>query len=534
MRTDLAGFAALENRLGLLPVQPLTSTCIIGKSRSTSQNNGFRVETFVANYEPEDTIRGHFEFGLKYDDLNFEWLSRFFEKTEPQWIVEWIKKQPASLYARKTAFFYEWFTADLLDVTDTTATTYEDAIDSDKYLSSSESVKNKRWKILDNLPGSRVFCPLIRFTKELKESIDFNLTKELDALDEKFGADLLIRSAAWLTFNESKASFMIEKEQDRSNDIKRFASAMALFCGKIDAPLSNESLTTFQNEVLGKRALRTGIRKSPVFIGTAAHHGVTVVHYIAPPSNKIHELMDGLRDFERKTRKPLSAGLLTESSQSVVRSSAIAFAFVYIHPLADGNGRVHRLLINDTLIRDGLIPPGVILPISSTIVKSSTRRGEYIGVLESLSKRLMRKHNTDYRFGEYKTCEDGVSTDFEFDGYDDALHFWRFQDLTSHCKYMANVIKITVTENMTDEAQYLAIHDDARMRLKTVFEMPDQDADRIIRSLRENKGQISNKLYEAYPKIFEEHLIASEIIEAVMSALEQREIKVANPSQHRG
>jgi hypothetical protein len=206
-----------------------------------------------------------------------------------------------------------------------------------------------------------------------------------------------------------------------------------------------------------------------------------------------------------------------------VRTRAIAFAFVYIHPFADGNGRVHRLLVNDTLLRDGIVPQGVILPISSTIVKSSSRRGGYQNVLDSLSQKLMRRFNTDYRFGKEVVCNDGVATDFEFDCYDDALNFWRYPDLTNHCCYMAEVIKTTVRENMTNEAQFLSLHDEAKIRLKQVFEMPDVDADAIIRSLRENKYAITNTLRAKYPEIFANREISDEVVEAISSALEQRD-----------
>ena len=32
----------------------------------------------------------------------------------------------------------------------------------------------------------------------------------------------------------------------------------------------------------------------------------------------------------------------TKGQSSLMRSAVIAFGFVYIHPLADGNGRIHR------------------------------------------------------------------------------------------------------------------------------------------------------------------------------------------------
>ncbi len=154
----LAGFAALEHQLCLMPVQPLTSTCRIGGARRTLEKDGFRVETFPAAYAPENGIRGHFEFGLKYDDLNLEWLSRLFASMAPQWIEDWVDAQPTSVYARRTAFLYEWFTGQRLAAPDTAASSYENAIDPLRYLTSTVPIKVKRWKIIDNLPEPATFA----------------------------------------------------------------------------------------------------------------------------------------------------------------------------------------------------------------------------------------------------------------------------------------------------------------------------------------------------------------------------------------
>ena len=43
-----------------------------------------------------------------------------------------------------------------------------------------------------------------------------------------------------------------------------------------------------------------------------------------------------------------------------MRAAVLSFAFVYIHPLADGNGRVHRFLVNDLLYRDGILSEPMI------------------------------------------------------------------------------------------------------------------------------------------------------------------------------
>lgn len=59
----------------------------------------------------------------------------------------------------------------------------------------------------------------------------------------------------------------------------------------------------------------------------------------------------------------------------------MAFAFVYIHPLADGNGRIHRFLLNDILRRDGVTREPMILPISVVITKNAQHKIQYHQIL---------------------------------------------------------------------------------------------------------------------------------------------------------
>ena len=83
------------------------------------------------------TFRGHFEFGLKYERLNFEFLSRLFQEVGPDEVAHWVRDKPTGAYASHRARFllYEWFTGKRLDVPDTAnAVAYADAIDSDLYL----------------------------------------------------------------------------------------------------------------------------------------------------------------------------------------------------------------------------------------------------------------------------------------------------------------------------------------------------------------------------------------------------------------
>ncbi len=70
----------------------------------------------------------------------------------------------------------------------------------------------------------------------------------------------------------------------------------------------------------------------------------------------------------------------------------VSFAYVYIHPFEDGNGRVHRFLIHDILVRDGIVPNSTILPVSAQIL---AHMNEYDTTLELLSKLIERKVKYD-------------------------------------------------------------------------------------------------------------------------------------------
>ena len=116
----------------------------------------------------------------------------------------------------------------------------------------------------------------------------------------------------------------------------------------------------------------------------------------------------------------------------------------------------------------------------------------------------MQSHADGYRFGPQRTCPDGVVTDFVFTQTQDAEHAWRYPDLTGHVHYLSTVLRQTVEHEMVQEALALRQHGAARAAIKILVEMPDQDADRIIRSLQQSQWTVSNKLRKELPEIFGE------------------------------
>ena len=323
----------------------------------------------------------------------------------------------------------------------------------------------------------------------------------------EFGADLLQRSAIWLTIKESRASFAIEHEEQHVDRVRRFAAAMERWCGQYEDPLSEASLTALQTEILGPRATRYGVRRSPVFVGEVDGFQ-EVVHYIAPHWEAAPQLLSGLRDCAARTR---GAGAL-------VRAAVLSFGFVYIHPMSDGNGRISRFLINDVLRRDGAVPPPFILPVSATINSSVIKRRGYDQVLELFSRPFMRRYGEAWQLGREQQAEDGVRYNLEFEAYEDALSAWRYPDLTDHVEYLADIVRTTLEVEVHKEASHLRQLRLARDQVKQVIEGPDADIDRIIRSVRDNAGKVSHKLAKEFPALADEDT-ADALVAALLPVL---------------
>lgn len=488
MNQDEIGYPWLAHEFGITPVQP------------------FPIVRPIKRVRPAARPAEHLAFALKHEGVHLEFLARLFA-TMPQAVLEeWVNREPSGQYARRAGFFYEWFTGKVLDFPGVSVGNYVMALSEDHDFTRSIPLNVPRWRVRNNLPGTPQYCPTIRRNPRIKALEQYDCMAQLNALESEFGTDLLLRSAVWLTLKESRASFQIEHEEAQSDRIRRFASVMERRLGAEEDPLDADFLSTLQRDILGERALRTGPRRSPVFVGETGRFG-EIVHYFAPHWDKIPELLEGLRTF---------AGT-TQGRSSLIRAAVLSFGFVFIHPMTDGNGRISRFLVNDTLRRDGATPMPYLLPISATITHSVANRAAYDRALEHYSKPLMQRYRDACSFGPLVECEDGIKTDFHFAAYPEAQFYWAFPDLTAQCEYLGTAIQETIESEMRQEARFLEEFRQIRARVKDILEAPDREIDRMIRSIQENKGLISGKLRKEFP-ILEDPSLSQSLVAAVMGS----------------
>lgn len=495
---ELIGGAWLAATYGIEPVMPLATVSRIGGRRATQVVDGATTETYVESMRPDPTVRGHLTFHLKHEVPHLELLSRLFERCDPNELTAWVNSEPTGQYARRAGFFYEFFTGHELPIGVEIGGGYVAAIDDEKMVAATkgQEVPNRRWRVRDNLAGTPSFCPVIRKTEDSMRAMALDVPALIHALAVEFGEELLMKSAVWMTLRESKSSFEIEGEADKYDRIQRFADVLARRTGQGTWPLDQDSLAELQSEILGRRTTITqfGVRQSPVFVGEVVRYQ-EIVHYVAPPMEDMVGMLEGLRTFLERT----------QGQSSVMRSAVAAFGFVYIHPLADGNGRLHRFLINDVLRRDGVVKEPMILPVSSLISSDAAERRAYDRILDEVSRPLMRSVAGQWEFTAVPTTyPDGITSNFAFKGHDSARHAWRMLDLTRHVSYLADVLDRTVREDMREESRYMRSHAQARAAIKDVIEMPDVQIDRVIRSVEANQGKLSNALAKEIPALADE------------------------------
>lgn len=118
-------------------------------------------------------LAGHLTFAFKHEGVHLEFLARLFAVLEPSELDKWIATEPNGQGARRACFFYEFLTGQQLTFGGAKTGNYLAALDADAYATVPRN--NPRWRVRDNLPGSRDYCPLVLRTERVKEAESYPL-----------------------------------------------------------------------------------------------------------------------------------------------------------------------------------------------------------------------------------------------------------------------------------------------------------------------------------------------------------------------
>jgi len=464
-KSDIKGFRLThESYIGTTDKTELSSTNTI-------------VRTFKPKYEVSDNLMSHLEFALKYDDLNLPFIKEVFSSMEHQTIVDYIKKKPNRKYPRIIGFLYEFTMGKTIDI-EVTTTNYENILDPSRYITGNTK-KIVKWKINDNLLGSREFCPIIRKTTELADLLDWNIEEAIENLKKEYSPEIFNRASYYLYKKESKSSSEIEREEPSQDRMERFIAILEEAGQKsFEESISEEELVRLQNAIVDPRYADKSFRDFQNYIGQTMRDYTQTIHYVCPPPQLVKSLMQGMINLNKKN----------VSTGTIVKATMVSFGYIYIHPFEDGNGRIHRFLIHDILVREGVVPNSTILPVSAQIL---AHMDEYDIVLETQSKLIERKAKYDINdFGEMT-----VNNITEIEA------LYRFPDLTNHAVFLARVIQSTVNKDVPEELLFFQCYDELKGDVQHIVDMPDKKVDRMILFLHQNNGKLASRKRKLYNEL---------------------------------
>jgi hypothetical protein len=204
---EKVGYSALVDQYGLKTLAHYRTSEISGAARGQQlvENAAPALYRFETRYRPEPTLAGQLEFALKYDGVNLEILDALFEATGPHEIEAWLERVPNSVYARRIGFLYEWLKGEQLRLAARPNDRYIELLDSESYVVASNPEREPRFRILNNLPGTRQFCPLVRRTKVIAEYEGKNISEQVRSLIESQSKRLIERAVAYLYVKETQS-----------------------------------------------------------------------------------------------------------------------------------------------------------------------------------------------------------------------------------------------------------------------------------------------------------------------------------------
>ncbi|PLX01936.1 MAG: cell filamentation protein Fic [Marinilabiliales bacterium] len=483
----LVGYAYIIDHLKketkqLCPIPDVLSICTEKHQKySTTKWN-----VFTTRHAPKEGLLNNLIFALKYEGVDLFVIKKLFQYIEKDKVKELINKEPTSQYSRKIWFLYEWLMQKKISVPDLKKGTYVELINT-KHQYAGPSINSTRHRIKNNLPGSYNFCPTVRRTKKIEDFIALSLSEKIeDGLQGK-SRSLIKRTAAFLLLKDSKASFAIEGENPPNIRARNWSKIIGQ-AGK--NPLSIKEIERLQDVLIGIKKLKhMGIRLEQGFVG---EHDIEtfepIPDHISAKADDLDSLLEGLIK---------STNLLVNSDYNPVLAAAtIAFGFNFIHPLSDGNGRIHRYLIHHLLIAMGFTKREMIFPVSAAILD---RIGEYQEVLEAHSSPRL------------DLIEWEATENHNVRVLNETIDLYRYYDATRQAEFLFECVNDTIESIIPRELDFLEKYDKMKNYIDAIISMPDTKVDLLIKFLNQNEGRLSkNKRLKDFEELTSKEIKAIE------------------------
>lgn len=458
------GQIALHRKLKMDQPLPSVQSFVVAGGRRTYEKEGRTEEYYPPQYRTAETLIGHLKFALKHEPLQLGIIVETLKQIGTSDLEAWVRREPTGKYSRQAWFFYETLLEGILDLEDTQAGSYVDALDEKRHYGASGR-NSPRHRVRNNLFGDAAFCPTLRRTPHLASMQAANWDAQAVALTQQYDPETLARAVSYLYTKETRSSFALEGETPSPKREERFWHS--LHQAAAFRP-DKSHLVELQNSIVDPRYAEDDWRVIQNFVGETMHGYEERLHFICPRPQDVPALMQGWMQ--------MTEHLLSSDLDAVLVAAVSAFAFVFIHPFEDGNGRIHRFLLHSTLARRQYSPPGIILPVSAAILR---QRHLYDQALEAFSQPILTGIQRE------ATHDGGIKVTNE------TVSLYRYFDATPQAEFLYDRVAETIQEDFKKELDFLSIYDACLSAVRDVIDMPDRRASLLVRLCLQNRGSLS-------------------------------------------
>lgn len=455
-------------------VKPVTRISVIGDALAVPAN--------VAPAQGDDLA--HVLFALKHEGTHLAVLAQALPRIPAEALLAELAKAPNGIYLRKACFLWEHFTGHALDHQIPVRGAPAPLFDPTRYVTG-PSKRNPRWRIDFNGLGSLTYCATVERTETIQSLLDFDILGRSTTFISSLPNALMDRAINWAYLHETRDSFAIEKEAPSEDKSRRFIQLLRKAHER--EPLSEDYLVSLQNSTI----------RNPFDLAAAFRHeqnhlhnglrGAAGVSYVPPPPDLCRELMEELMQFANEA--PLQIDPL-------VVAAVVSFGFVLLHPFMDGNGRLSRFLIHQTLCRSGALKSGLLLPVSVAMKREEQR---YLDALQDFSRPA--RTFWDVRW------VDGDNLSFEFAG-DPALY--RYWDATPAVAFTLDMARQALEVELRDETRFLQIYDQIVSAVNERYDVRGSDLSNLVMMCLENQGIVSKNRRKQY-----QYAVAEDVFEFI-------------------
>ncbi len=477
------GYGALIARFNL-QVPPLRQSYWLGErsseSRRQAADGSEQIELARGRVKIEHTIPGELTFAFKREELNLTVLGALFE--HPQVIHEiesWLAAKPSSVYARKAGYLAHWLAGADINCRLQPGAPRTRLLDDDAYVTGVE-IFNSRFGVVNNLLGTREFCPLVRKTPALRSLLADDLQSKVAQAMQSIDPEVLQRAVDYLYLSETRSTYSIEDEIPDNNRAAKFR--LLLESAGTPVALSCEQLCEWQNLIVNPLAAEHGYRRDQNWLSRTGRLR-NIADFIPPPAPLVESMMQGVAE--------VAAGASRRTLDPVIAAACAAFGLVFIHPFFDGNGRLHRFLLHHILRQAGFTPPGVVLPLSARMLKQLDR---YSALLKSYSRprTALLNYILDSDSGTIRVISP------------QPLWLYAYFDATEICEFVLECCKLSVEEDLAAEVQYLGAHDRTVRELETWLDMRQSRLNALIDIIVQGHGVLSRRKRDFFNELTSE------------------------------